>query len=73
MATKQEKKRFKKEKLGAIIKLFLVCFTSTNGFWLSYLFLWWLIGLPMTWWASVITVVLGGLSASGLFHWIAWS
>ena len=51
---------------------FCLLFTSCAwGFAFQYSFIWLLVGLPQTTWASLITTWMGILSASGLFAWIS--
>lgn len=42
-----------------------------EGFFWTYSFIWFRVGLPQEWWALLITTVLGMLSTAGLIAWIA--
>ena len=50
--------------------LFLMVLVAVEGFSFVYLKISFLLGLPSEWWVGLITTVLGGLSAWGLFTWI---
>ncbi|MBQ8359772.1 MAG: hypothetical protein IJX37_07690 [Oscillospiraceae bacterium] len=52
-----------KEKIIFYLKVFMV-------FLFEYLLVWYLLGLPMEWWASALLVVLAGISEYATIRWI---
>lgn len=54
-----------KEKIVNVVKLFLLIFMMTNGFFLTYCFLWYTLGLDITTWAMWVLYALAGLSEFG--------
>lgn len=58
------------KRLERYLLIFLIALVAVEGFSFMYLRLWYLVGLPLKWWASMITATLGGLSTWGLSAWI---
>ena len=58
------------KRLERYLVLFLMVLVAVEGFSFMYLQISFLLGLPPEWWVGLITTVLGGLSAWGLFTWI---
>lgn len=61
-----------KENIGNICKLFLLFFMMTEGFWISYCFVWYWVGLPLTNWALWLLLGIAALSEYGYYRWISW-
>ena len=59
-----------KENIGNVIKLFLLLFMMTCGFWISYCFLWCWVGFPLTNWALWLLIVVALLSEYGYYRWM---
>ena len=59
-----------KEEVKFAIQFYLLISSSVFGFVFEYSFIWFLIGLPKTAWALMVTTLMGILSAGGLFTWI---
>lgn len=59
-----------REKIIYYLKLFLLVWPAFNGYLFANLFIWYILGLPMTWWATVILSVLAGLSEYGTIRWV---
>lgn len=62
-------KKYKYE-IITCIQFFLLCEMLISGFWYTYLWIWFRIGLPIEWYSLVLTAVLGLLSVFGLSQWI---
>lgn len=62
-------KKYKNEIFGGI-QFFLIGYGLVTGFCHSWLWLWFKIGLPIEWYALVITAILGLLSVASLLQWI---
>lgn len=62
-------KEHKKEIISGI-QIFIMIYTMINGFWFSYLMIWFKCGLPQAWWALPITLAIALLSVFGLSLWI---
>lgn len=58
------------KRLERYLVLFLMVLVAVEGFSFMYLQISFLLGLPSELWVGLITTVLGGLSAWGLFAWI---
>ena len=61
----------KKEYIVNIIKLVLLIFMMVNGFFMSYAFIWFAVGLPQTNWAIGILYALACISEYGYYRWLA--
>lgn len=59
-----------KEKIANGIKFFLFTFMMINGFFFTYMFTWFAVGLPQENWAVWLTWVLALLSEYGYVKWI---
>jgi hypothetical protein len=59
-----------KEEVKSAIQFYLLMSSSVFGFVFEYSFVWFLIGLPKTTWALMITTLMGIISSGGLFTWI---
>ena len=59
-----------KETIKSAIQFCLLASSSIFGFVFGYSFIWFLVGLPQTAWALMVTTLMGILSAGGLFTWI---
>ena len=59
-----------KEQIVWGVQAFIVLNSMTIGFWWSYLFIWFTVGLPLEWWAFVIAMIFALLSMIGTFAWI---
>ncbi len=59
-----------KEKIVNIIKLFLLVFIMIQGFFISYAFVWFAVGLPQENWALWLLYALAALSECGYIKWI---
>lgn len=62
-------KKYKYE-IITCIQFFLIVEMTVVGFWHTYLWIWFKIGLPIEWYSLAITAVLGLLSVVGLNQWI---
>ena len=58
-----------KEAIVDGVKFYVLMHTMVFGFWWTYIWLWWLIGLPIVWWSIVITIALSFLSTFGFCQW----
>lgn len=58
------------KKFERYLLLFLIVLVAMEGFSFMYLKIWYLVGLPLEWWAGMIASVLGGLSTWGLLMWV---
>ena len=63
-------RKLTKEEVKSAIQFYLLMSSSVFGFVFEYSFIWFLIGLPQTAWALLITTLMGIFSAGGLFTWI---
>ena len=63
---------FKKHKseIAGIAQAILLGYMLVKGFWSTYLWIWFKVGLPIEWYALVATAVLGIASCVGLLVWI---
>lgn len=59
-----------KENISNIIKLFLLFFMMICGFWISYCFVWYAVGLPLTNWALWLLLCAALFSEYGYYRWI---
>ena len=59
-----------KNSIKIIVQFFIILYTMTTGFWFTYLYIWAALGLPLVWWAMLITVALAVLSMVGFYRWI---
>lgn len=62
-----------KDKIKAAISLLVfvvMVYMEIHGFWFAYLLLWFRLGLPLTWWSMLLTVVLACASTWGIKVWI---
>ena len=59
-----------KEEIISCVQFFIVMYTMLNGFWFSYLMIWFNVGLPTEAWSILVTLVLAFRSLLGLCHWI---
>ena len=62
-------KKYKYEIVSGI-QFLIVSYTMINGFWFSYLMIWFKCGLPQEWWALPVTLAVALLSVFGLCQWI---
>lgn len=51
------------------VKFFVMMYTMVFGFWWTYMWVWYLVGLPIAWWSMAITLALGLLSLFGFCQW----
>lgn len=51
------------------VQIVIILHTMLQGFWFDFLLAWSKSGLPMEWWAVVITLVLAALSLFVFFYW----
>ena len=62
-----------KDKFAARInwlKVFILLFAMTMGFFLAYAFIWHIVGLPLTDWALWLLLAIAGLTEYGYYRWI---
>lgn len=59
-----------KEKIIAFIKVFLIISMMISGFWISYCFIWYLVGLPITNWSLITLYALACLTEYGYYRWV---
>lgn len=62
-----------KEKITALLnwlKVFVLLFSMTMGFYFIYAFIWYIVGLPLTNWALWLLVGIAGLTEYGYYRWI---
>lgn len=59
-----------KDKVINIMKVFILLFAMTMGFFFLYAIIWFCIDLPITKWTTVFLMILAGLSEYGYFRWI---
>jgi uncharacterized membrane protein len=62
-------KEHKKEIIGGV-QFFLITQMMVQGFWFTFLWIWFVVGLPIEWRALLITILLALLSAFGLYQWV---
>ena len=62
-------RKHKDEIIGGV-QFFVMLYTMTMGFYFSYIFAWFKVGLPVEWWSLLVTLVLALLSTGGLCQWI---
>lgn len=60
----------KKRKIVDAVKVFVGLFMMSIGFWMSYVFIWFAVGLPLTDWTSWICLALGLLSHRVYMWWL---
>lgn len=58
-----------KENTVSIIKLWLLICMMINGFFITYAFIWFKVGLPLTNWALFLLFALACLSEGGYLSW----
>ena len=63
-------KKYKTEIIGGL-QFFISVYMMIMGFWFTYLWIWFKVGLPIEWYSVLTTMVLALLSVGGLFHWIS--
>ena len=54
----------------AWIKVFLLFYMMTFGFWINYAIVWAAFGLPLETWSLLVLLVPAGLSMYGYFKWL---
>ena len=59
-----------KEQIIWGVQAFIVLNSMALGFWWSYMFIWFKVGLPMAWWSFVIVMIFALLSMIGTLAWI---
>lgn len=62
-------KKFKKDIIWGV-QFFLIGYTMVQGFWWTYILIWFKVGLPIEWYSILVTIVLALFSVFGLFQWI---
>lgn len=60
----------KKENIVNFIKMFLLFFMMINGFFITYSFVWFYVGLPLTNWTIALLYVIAALTEYGYYRWI---
>ena len=59
-----------KKELTTGVQLFIVMYTMIQGFFHSYLWVWYKVGLPVVWWSLLAMMLLALASVFGFNHWI---
>lgn len=52
------------------LKLFVLLFSMTMGFYLIYAFIWFIVGLPLTNLALWLLLAVAGLTEYGYYRWV---
>ena len=52
------------------VKFILLVLSMTLGFWISYAFVWYAVGLPLKDWALWMLLAIAGLTEYGYCRWI---
>ena len=53
-----------------LIKVFLLFYMMTFGFWFTYAMIWFAFGLPLETWSLLVLFIPAGLSMYGYYRWI---
>lgn len=59
-----------KDNIINFLKVFLLVFSMTMGFYLIYAYIWFIVGLPLTNWAMWLLSAVAGLTEYGYYRWI---
>lgn len=60
-----------KDEITHGVQVFIILEMMVNGFWLSYMWIWFKFDLPIEWWSIAITLGLAVLSMFGVWRWVA--
>jgi hypothetical protein len=64
------KKPSKEDIIGGV-QFFITLYTMVVGFWHTYLWIWYKLGLPLEWWSICGAMLLALLSMFGFYRWVA--
>ena len=59
-----------RETIANYIKFIIFLFVTFIGFFTIYAMIWYFVGLPIDWWASLIIVAVSSLSEWGYISWL---
>ena len=59
-----------KDNIINFLKVFLLVISMTMGFYLIYVYIWFIVGLPLTNWALWLLVAVACLTEYGYYKWI---
>ena len=59
-----------KNKINNFMKLFVLVFTMTMGFFFTYAFVWFAFDLPVTKWVTLLFFALAASSMFGYYMWV---